>query len=192
MDENTVVFFSSDNGQKRQLFEGGIRVPGMIRWSGQIKPRISELPNSTLDVLPTICDLAGIESPKDRALDGSSLKEHLLHDKAVERAKPLYWQFDPLRTDWELTGERYDRRFDGTQPKHDPKALSTNSMTWRMRRQSFSTLLARASSSAAILDQVAFTPDNVSSVPAIAQLAAFSQPQITRIAADDLQSPYTL
>ncbi len=143
MDENTVVFFSSDNGpeicrvyygayrsygtsfplygQKRQLFEGGIRVPGMIRWNGRINPGVSAQPNSTLDALPTICELAGIEAPKDRALDGASLAGHLLANKPIRRTKPLYWQFDPLRTDWELVGKGYDRRFEGTKPKSDPK-----------------------------------------------------------------------
>ena len=136
--ENTVVFFSSDNGpeildvywgairsygtsaplngQKRQLLEGGIRVPGMVRWPGKIEPGVSTLPNSTLDVMPTLCNLAGINAPKDRAIDGASLVPHLLENKEdIKREKPLYWQFEPpWNQNWEMTGVGYDKRYDGT------------------------------------------------------------------------------
>ena len=140
-EENTIVFFSSDNGpetlesywlairsygssaplfgQKKHLFEGGIRVPGMVRWPGQITPGISDLPNSTLDVLPTLCDIVGIEPPQDRTLDGSSLLPHLLRQEDIQREKPLYWQteLDPI---WMVEGVGYDRRFNGNRPVDIP------------------------------------------------------------------------
>lgn len=135
--ENTLVFFSSDNGpevlnaywgarrsygtsyplegHKRQLFEGGIRVPGMVRWAGNISPRVSREPNSTLDLLPTLCELAGAELPSDRALDGVSLVPHLLDDRPIARRQPLYWQHE-LASHWKAIGDGYQRRLDGTNP----------------------------------------------------------------------------
>lgn len=136
--EDTVIFFSSDNGpdvlrcwdatyfcygtsyplsgQKYQLYEGGIRVPGMVRWPGRIKPGISDEPNSTLDVLPTVCDLAGAEPPGDRAIDGTSIASHLLKGKSVKRKKPLYWQYEYPR-EYEVMGDGYERRLNGQKAK---------------------------------------------------------------------------
>ncbi len=141
LDENTVVFFSSDNGpevlnshhgsprsygtawpyhgQKIQLFEGSVRVPGMIRWPGKIRPRVSNEPNSTLDVLPTICELAGATPPNGRLIDGVSLVGHLLNEEPVRRQAPLYWQFDRIEN-WVTTGEEYQRRYDGARKIDDP------------------------------------------------------------------------
>ena len=136
-EENTIIFFSSDNGpeiplhywkalysygtsaplfgQKRHLYEGGIRVPGMIRWPSRVEPGISGLPNSTLDVLPTICDIVEIDPPKDRAIDGTSILPSLIDDREIQREKPLYWQTE-IRSNWMVEGVGYDRRFDGTRP----------------------------------------------------------------------------
>jgi arylsulfatase A len=140
-EENTIIFFSSDNGpetlesywlairsygssaplfgQKKHLFEGGIRVPGMVRWPGQIVPGISDLPNSTLDVLPTLCEIVGTKPPQDRPIDGSSLLPHLLRNEDIRREKPLYWQteLDPI---WMVEGVGYDRRFNGNRPVDIP------------------------------------------------------------------------
>jgi len=134
--ENTIVFFSSDNGpdvwkqwdatyfchgtsyplmgQKYQLWEGGVRVPGMVRWVGQINPGISHEPNSTLDVLPTVCELAGITMPQDREFDGISILDHITESKTIKRNKPLYWQFDYPRSYQKTNGEGYERKIVGT------------------------------------------------------------------------------
>ncbi len=139
---NTLFFFSSDNGptelryteladrsygtsyplfgQKRQLFEGGIRVPGLVRWKGQIRPQVSDFPNVTLDVLPTLSRLAGVRTPTDRAIDGISLASHLLENGRPKRKVPMYWHFEKQAKNWEMTGEGYDRRFDGKRPSEDP------------------------------------------------------------------------
>jgi len=140
-EENTLIFFSSDNGpetmdsyriavrsygtsaplfgQKKHLYEGGIRMPGMVRWTGKIVPGISSLPNSTLDVLPTLCELTGIPLPQNRAIDGSSILSHLLNRDEIQREKPLYWQteLDPI---WMVEGVGYDRRFNGNRPVKIP------------------------------------------------------------------------
>jgi arylsulfatase A len=135
--ENTLIFFSSDNGpdvlkawdatyfcygtsfplhgQKYQLYEGGIRVPGMVRWIGKIQPGISDEPNSTLDVLPTLCELIGENPPSDRPIDGSSILDHILNGTSIiKREKPLYWQYEFPR-EYEETGEGYERRQNGLQ-----------------------------------------------------------------------------
>jgi arylsulfatase A len=138
--QDTIVFFSSDNGpevlreywgtyrsygisyplrgHKRQLYEGGIRVPGMVRWRGRIGPRVSRAPNSTLDVLPTLCEIAGVPLPDDRQYDGVSLVGHLLRNEPIERRCPLYWQLEWMQH-WETDGQGYQRRYDGTRPIKD-------------------------------------------------------------------------
>lgn len=109
--ENTLVFFTSDNGpaitsqhpygsagplrdKKGTLWEGGIRVPGMLRWPGKTKPgTTSGEPISGVDFLPTFCAVAGITPPQDRTLDGASWLP-VLEGGKVERQTPLYWQFN--------------------------------------------------------------------------------------------------
>lgn len=114
--DNTFVFFSSDNGpetlkrykgsesshgsagplrgMKLHMYEGGIRVPGILRWPGHTTPgqTISE-PIASYDLLPTLCAIARTSPPTDRALDGSNLLP-LFETGKITRAKPLYWQYD--------------------------------------------------------------------------------------------------
>ena len=83
--------FTSDNGpavtaqhpygsagplrdKKGYLTEGGIRVPGIVRWPGKIKPgSTSDEPVCGVDFLPTVCELTGIKPPADRTIDGASI-----------------------------------------------------------------------------------------------------------------------
>ena len=142
LEEDTVVFFSSDNGpevckvysgawrsygtswpyrgQKRQVLEGGVRVPGMVRWVGKIEPRVSGTPNSTLDVLPTLAELAGAHVPSHTELDGASLAGHFLRGDEVVRSKPLFWQFERRGENWTTVGDGYQRRYDGRRKIADP------------------------------------------------------------------------
>ncbi len=108
--DNTFVFFTSDNGpaitgihphgsagplrdKKGYLYEGGIRVPGIIRWPGQVEAGSeSDVAVSGVDLLPTLCDLAGVAVPGGRALDGVSIRP-LLAGESLERTTPLYWHF---------------------------------------------------------------------------------------------------
>ncbi|HCK54263.1 MAG TPA: arylsulfatase, partial [Planctomycetaceae bacterium] len=89
--DDTLVLFTSDNGpaitryhphgssgplrdKKGSLYEGGIRVPGIIRWPGRIKPgTTSDVPVSGVDVLPTICEVTATPLPGDRHFDGTSV-----------------------------------------------------------------------------------------------------------------------
>lgn len=102
--ENTFTLFTSDNGPvepgssggfrggKGTLWEGGIRLPGIVRWPRKIKPgQVCDVPVGGVDLLPTACALAGVEPPKDRALDGVSLLP-LFADRPVVRTTPLFWR----------------------------------------------------------------------------------------------------
>jgi arylsulfatase A len=108
--ENTLVWFTSDNGPARTkyhnvgsagslrgykglMYEGGLRVPGIVRWPARIKAgTTSATPVSGVDVLPTLCEIAGIAAPSDRKLDGASVAP-VFSGSAVRRNKPLYWQY---------------------------------------------------------------------------------------------------
>ena len=111
LDENTLVIFSSDNGAhregghdpeffhshgplrgiKRDLYEGGIRVPTLARWTGKIKAgQVSDQVWAFWDVLPTAAELAGVEPPK--GVDGISMVNALLGKKQQDH-EYLYWEF---------------------------------------------------------------------------------------------------
>ncbi|MBI1372642.1 MAG: sulfatase-like hydrolase/transferase [Phycisphaera sp.] len=115
IDDNTIVLLTSDNGPhlegghdpkffdsngpfrgfKRDLYEGGIRAPLLVRWPGHVKAgSTSDLPSAHWDMLPTFCALAGVTPPAD--LDGISILPTLL-DKADEQTRHdyLYWEFAP-------------------------------------------------------------------------------------------------
>jgi arylsulfatase A-like enzyme len=111
LDENTVVFFSSDNGPhkeggadpkffqswgplrgfKRDLTEGGIRVPMIVRWKGVVKPGESDLVWAFWDFLPTAAELAGAAAPD--GLDGLSIVPALTGKGEQKKHDFLYWEF---------------------------------------------------------------------------------------------------
>lgn len=108
LDENTLVIFTSDNGgdspgsfykesnqpfrgHKRDLYEGGIRVPFVARWPGKIQPgTITGHASAFWDFMPTVCDLAGIETPD--ITDGISYLTALL-GQPQEKHDHLYFEF---------------------------------------------------------------------------------------------------
>lgn len=113
--ENTVVVFTADNGpegdglkgrargstgglrgRKRSTYEGGIRVPGLVRWPGKIKPgSSSDTPMIGSDLFPTLLAIAGAEAPKDRVIDGANVLPIWLGDsESVARPRPLYWRLN--------------------------------------------------------------------------------------------------
>lgn len=109
IDRNTVVFFTSDNGGfrysdlnhngslrgiKRDLYEGGIRVPLIVWWPGKIKDGIeSSHISGFVDFLPTVCDLAGISAPD--FIDGKSYLPSLL-DENQPAHDYLYWELHEM------------------------------------------------------------------------------------------------
>jgi uncharacterized sulfatase len=86
LDENTLVIFSSDNGpwfggstgglrgMKSRSWEGGLRVPMIARWPGQLPAgKVIDAVCGTIDVMPTVLARAGVEPPAGRALDGKNI-----------------------------------------------------------------------------------------------------------------------
>jgi arylsulfatase len=112
LDDNTIVFFTSDNGPtfnggtdseffnsagplrglKTQLYEGGIRVPLIARWPGRIEPGSTSGQLSAFwDFLPTLADLAGTEVRAD--VDGISIVPTLLGYDDQQQPEYLYWEY---------------------------------------------------------------------------------------------------
>ncbi len=111
LDENTIVIFLSDNGpwfggssgglrgMKAQCWEGGIRVPFLIRWKGQIPAgQISHEPAGVIDVFPTLAKLTNLALPKTLILDGKDILP-LLTSKAKSPHDALFsFYTDKLQT----------------------------------------------------------------------------------------------
>jgi arylsulfatase A-like enzyme len=79
------------------MYEGGVRVPGVIEWPARLRePRVSNVNSVTSDMLPTLCEAAGQPLP-DRPLDGISLVP-LFDGKMQERPSPIFfWSFQTGR-----------------------------------------------------------------------------------------------
>ncbi|MGV3658588.1 MAG: sulfatase [Prosthecobacter sp.] len=115
-EQDTLILFSSDNGpedihivnaghsgvgsagpfrgRKRSLYEGGIRVPGIVRWPGKVPAgRIEDKAvMAGVDWLPTICKIAGVNLPEGNALDGEDVGD-VLFGQSRQRTKPLMWEW---------------------------------------------------------------------------------------------------
>ncbi len=106
--DNTLLVFCSDNGatsqnqtgpngklrgHKGEVWEGGIRVPGVMEWPAKIKkPVVTEMPAGVVDIFPTIVDCLGIKPPHPVPIDGVSLMP-LIEGKMSERPRPIgFWQ----------------------------------------------------------------------------------------------------
>src|ERR1043166_3192828 len=121
LEEDTLIFFFSDNGGptpmttsgngplrgfKPQTWEGGIRVPWIVRWKGQLPAgKVDDRPVIQLDVLPTALAAAGATPKPDWKLDGVNLLPYLT-EKSSPPHPALYWRFGQqiaLRMgDWKL------------------------------------------------------------------------------------------
>ncbi len=164
--DNTFVFFTSDNGpetlnryrgashshgspgplkgMKLHMHEGGIRVPGIVRWPGHTQAgTTSAEPVNSTDVLPTLCSIVGIDAPEDRPIDGADFSP-LIRRLPIQRKRPLYWRYDKALTnakvamregDWKILAdaslgalELYNLRADPTESQNladaDPKKAS--------------------------------------------------------------------
>lgn len=104
IDDNTLVVFTSDNGPTRNgsagglgggkycTMEGGHRVPGIFRWPGKIPTgKVSNTTMTSMDLLPLFCELAGVEQPKDRKIDGENILPILQGDESTTPHKFLYY-----------------------------------------------------------------------------------------------------
>lgn len=110
IDDNTLIIFTSDNGPhkeggadpmffnsngsmrgiKRDLYDGGIREPMIVRWKNTISEgQTTDAVTAFWDVMPTLCDIAHIETPKD--IDGISFLP-VLKGKELPAREYLYWE----------------------------------------------------------------------------------------------------
>ena len=105
--DNTILWYCGDNGtpgdgivtsplrgRKGQIYDGGLRVPGVIEWPAKIQtPIVSPFHSVTSDILPTLCEIAGIPIPTV-TLDGISLTG-LIDNPLKQRPTPIcFWQFN--------------------------------------------------------------------------------------------------
>lgn len=114
--EDTIIIFSSDNGPsplwsagtghagagssgpfrgvKSSLYEGGIRVPFIVKWPGQTPANVVDdrTVMAAVDMLPTLPALAGIETPELGDIDGENLAAALLGE-VQQRERPLFWDY---------------------------------------------------------------------------------------------------
>ncbi len=114
--ENTFVLLSSDNGGvggyedldipinditsnaplrggKGMLYEGGIRVPMIVRWPGFVKPgQVTDVPVISTDFYPTLLDVAGVDAPANYPMDGESLLPIIKNGSTLNR-NAIFWHF---------------------------------------------------------------------------------------------------
>ncbi|MDX1683144.1 MAG: sulfatase-like hydrolase/transferase, partial [Phycisphaeraceae bacterium] len=119
IDDQTIVWFCSDNGpegpgpdggpgqfqrcrgrtsglrgRKRSLFNGGVGVPALVKWPGQIAAgECFQTPSSTLDILPTLFDYLDQPLPDDRPVDGVSLRPMFEGERGWQRPRPIPYRF---------------------------------------------------------------------------------------------------
>jgi arylsulfatase A-like enzyme len=126
--DNTLLVFCSDNGGlpaikpdtvgglrgfKGSVFEGGLRVPGIIEWPSVIKPRITQYQACTMDLFPTVADVLGLSKDVSvQPLDGISLKP-VFFEEPTERSKPIPFRFGAktamIDNRYKLLSENADR-----------------------------------------------------------------------------------
>jgi arylsulfatase A-like enzyme len=135
LEENTLVFFFSDNGgpvmqgtsingsvnaplrgSKRTTLEGGVRVPFFVKWPAKIPAgKTYDNPVIQLDILPTALSAAGVEPKADWKLDGVNLLPHIAGGPKAVPHDALFWRFGQQmavrKGDWKLV--KYDAVADG-------------------------------------------------------------------------------
>lgn len=152
--DTTFVFFTSDNGpegdglknrtrgrtgglrgRKRAMYEGGIRVPGIARWPGHIKPGITaDGPVIGSDLFPTVLGACEVKPPADRVIDGTDVFPLLTGKVAsADRKVPLYWRLNMAPNnlqmamrdgDWKIVAAQDFSKVELYELKTDPKEAS--------------------------------------------------------------------
>ncbi len=122
--ENTLVWFTSDNGGlpgfepsttgglrnfKGSMYEGGLRVPAILEWPNGVKPRVTSHPAGAVDIFPTLAQIVGLPSSSMlQPQDGLSLVP-LLAKETGSRTKPLIFQSNArmavIDNDWKLLSQ---------------------------------------------------------------------------------------
>ncbi|MCP5517040.1 MAG: sulfatase-like hydrolase/transferase [Verrucomicrobiales bacterium] len=180
LDERTIVFFSGDNGgadyfptrerprgfhganvnpltgtafrgKKGNLYEGGLRIPMIVRWPGHIQPgQVSDLLWYFPDVLPTVAELAGVKPPAD--IDGISIVPELLGATAAGRPQPehefLYWELGShtavRMNDWKAVRPRPDAAWELYDLRRDPGEAHDLAATRKEVLDRLTTIAAKA------------------------------------------------
>lgn len=155
-EEDTLVFFASDNGGERfsyqwplsgnksSLQEGGIRVPAVLRWPARIDPRqVSGLPVFSPDWTATLLELGGARPDPAYPLDGISLAGYLLRDEEPAE-RDLFWRVRGERAlqrgDWKYYRGRsgvdqlfqlaHDQREQANRAEAEPELLAELRASW--------------------------------------------------------------
>lgn len=151
LSDSTLVVFTSDNGpegdgtkkrtrgstgglrgRKRAMYEGGIRVPGLVRWPGKVEAGgSSAAPVIGSDMFPTLLAAAGAKVPTERVLDGANVLPLLTGEsETITRKVPLYWRLHmatfglhmALREgDWKILASDDLQRFEMYNIAEDPQ-----------------------------------------------------------------------
>ncbi len=132
LDEETLVVYTSDNGPwlsmkhhggsalplrdgKFSTYEGGMRVPCIMRWPGRIPAgRVAREIGASIDLLPTFAHLAGIELPTDRVIDGVNIASWIQGQSSSPREELFYYKGEKVQAvrkgPWKLNLARVQKR----------------------------------------------------------------------------------
>lgn len=134
IEQETIVIFTSDNGgvsrgykaglkgSKASAYEGGIRVPFVVRWPGHFPAgKKTDAMVAQIDLFPTFCELAGVDVPEDVNLDGKSILSLMQQGEGKSPHKYLYHTWDRYIPNpyhrWSIHGERFKLVLHNTQGK---------------------------------------------------------------------------
>ena len=107
LSEDTLIIFTSDNGGelkvtsnaplrggKSQLFEGGIRVPLIVKWPGKVPgDKVCNSPTCNVDFYPTFLEVSAVKRDESQILDGRSVLELFQRPGAKRKGRTLYWHY---------------------------------------------------------------------------------------------------
>ena len=153
LDENTLVIVTSDNGPwrnfgnwagssgglreaKMTVFEGGQRVPCLMKWKGQIPEGVvcNKL-SSSIDLLPTLASICGLKTPENK-IDGVNIKDLLKGKTDVSPRKYFYYYYDAnslkavRRDDWKLVLPHPSKTYEKDVPGNDGNPGKTTKVTF--------------------------------------------------------------
>jgi len=143
VDENTIIVFMSDNGAPKNAapnlplrghkispYEGGTRVPMLVKWPGITKPQT--IINQYIiieDIFPTFLEMAGLKNEANTSIDGASFVPLLTSKGAYPEARPIYWNFPNTydqppyssirKGNWKLIYHHTDRKIEVFDLKDD-------------------------------------------------------------------------
>ena len=143
LDDNTFVFFTSDNGPwlstklnggsqgllrggKFTTWEGGMRVPGIAWWPGKIAPSSTAELASTLDLFTTSLNLAGAQLPPDCEIDGADLSDVFFAQGKSPREDFAYYRKD------ELVSLSF-KEMENSHSRSNPKKVASPVLRWKYR-----------------------------------------------------------